>query len=948
MTGVTLFLRAWRLNSIPPWLWADEAAQGLNARDLLVGHVQAFFSRGMGQEPLFAYLTVPFVAAWDGQSFAVRIAGALLSALMVPALYVAARALGRDRPYAAVWTGLAAAGFWVTNFWPQSMGRIGFQVNTLPLMLTLSVVFWLSYTNRPTRRRALTFGLLAGLTMATYLAARITPLLWILLYLALPRAARRSLRETMGWAVLAFCAVVAPLVVHFLGHPADFIQRASAFDLMQPGAGPVLLKELLLALEQLFGAFLGWAGDPMLRHNIPNRPPMSPVLGLLFALGLVASLVAALRRREQSAITLLLWWGLLCVPFLASLSNAPHFPRLFGALPAALLMAAQPIGWAAGRLRRSDRHLPLAVLGGALALLLIAEGGRTVQAYFARWAREPDLYSEYQGELGTFGEEVARRPDAVGIAAVDPDLNYSLDYLFPKVPILQIPEGETDVGQWLADRLPADIAAGKQVLTPIWRTGANLMADPRQRLSFFLQREGTLQEEKSLRGLDLMTFRLGEDPQFAAPGQRAEIEAVFLPDLTLQAARWGAAHPNRDRSGESAAAGTPIWLILSWRMEHPRPDWRIAIDLVDSAGHRLTSTEDYLIDDRQRALLSGEPTTQGGASPAEVFDTYHLVTIPPTQPAGPVSLEARVYHAQSLEPLLISGGAGRDSLVLGTASVTSALTPAEGVSLPVGRPITHTFSSGVELIGVDALPETAASGQILSFRLYWRVVAPLADPAAFTVGLEDTAGRAAVEVPQNTPIGQVIHTYVDLSLPPDAAAGDHRLLLTPASGTETAPVDLGGISLTNRPRQFRAPEAARIADVTFGDVVRLVGVDEAAEIVVRPGQTITVTLVWQALGTPSRDLVRFVHMLGADGKPLAQEDSLPCAGACAASSWLPGEYFVEQATLTVPDDLAAGRYPLAAGWYDATTFERLPVRGAAALETAEGMAALPSVIVVGQ
>jgi 4-amino-4-deoxy-L-arabinose transferase-like glycosyltransferase len=106
MAGITLALRAWQLNSTPPWLWADEAAQGLNARDLLAGHLQAFFPRGMGQEPFYAYLTAPFVAAWNGQPFAVRIAGALLSALMIPALYVAGRALWRDRPteeYGQAW-----------------------------------------------------------------------------------------------------------------------------------------------------------------------------------------------------------------------------------------------------------------------------------------------------------------------------------------------------------------------------------------------------------------------------------------------------------------------------------------------------------------------------------------------------------------------------------------------------------------------------------------------------------------------------------------------------------------------------------------------------------------------------------------------------------------------------------------------------------------------------
>jgi hypothetical protein len=92
--------------------------------------------------------------------------------------------------------------------------------------------------------------------------------------------------------------------------------------------------------------------------------------------------------------------------------------------------------------------------------------------------------------------------------------------------------------------------------------------------------------------------------------------------------------------------------------------------------------------------------------------------------------------------------------------------------------------------------------------------------------------------------------------------------------------------------------------------------------------------------------VRFVHMLGPDGKPLAQEDSAPCAGACGAATWIPGEVIVEQVPLTIPAGLAAGRYPLAAGWYDATTFQRLPARDAAKPGGAEDIAVLPTEIVV--
>jgi hypothetical protein len=102
------------------------------------------------------------------------------------------------------------------------------------------------------------------------------------------------------------------------------------------------------------------------------------------------------------------------------------------------------------------------------------------------------------GELWTFGEEVARLPGAIGVAPVDPNLSYPLDYLYRTVPILQLPAGETDASKWLATHLPVGNAAGKQVLTPIWRTGAHLMADSRQSLPFYLQREGTLQAEEQL------------------------------------------------------------------------------------------------------------------------------------------------------------------------------------------------------------------------------------------------------------------------------------------------------------------------------------------------------------------------------------------------------------------------------------------------------------------
>ena len=174
----------------------------------------------------------------------------------------------------------------------------------------------------------------------------------------------------------------------------------------------------------------------------------------------------------------------------------------------------------------------------------------------------------------------------------------------------------------------------------------------------------------------------------------------------------------------------------------------------------------------------------------------------------------------------------------------------------------------------------------------------------------------------------MIHTYADLRLPPDVPAGSYDLLLT--APDEKTPVPLGQISVANRPRQFAAPAMPVAHEVTFGDAVQLLGLDDpSTEIPVTAGQPITVTLAWRALNTPSRDLVRFLHVLGPDGRPVAQEDSQPCAGACPAPSWLPGEIMADKTHVTIPADLPAGTYPLAIGWYDAETFRRLPVKGTA-------------------
>ena len=698
LTVLAFGLRVWDLNSTPPGLWWDEAGQGLDARDILQGDFRIFFPRSSGKEPLYVYLTAPFVALWDGEPIAVRFAGALLGALTVPALFLAGKALWRENPRKGLWAGLTAAAFWTTNYWAQSINRIGFRVNTLALVLTLAVVAWLNWTYRPTRRRAATFGVLAGLTLATYLAARITPLLWLLLYLTLPSRTRKALRATLPWALLALLLVAAPLLVHFALHPQDFVARMSSFDILE-GATTAAehARAWLDSATKVVGVFLGGEGDPIPRHNLPGRPPFAPYLAVLFGLGLVSALLS-LRRRDQRGWTLLLWWAVLALPAVLAADANPHSVRLFGALPAALLLAAWPMAWLGPWSWSKSRNLGVAVVV-LLILLISIDGARTIRTYFVTWAEDSDLYTWYNGDTWLFGERVTETPDALGVVPLSPRLfpayrEYTLDYAFRDSSLLQMQVDEENIEEWLDDHL-SNIGESR-VMVPIWHEGMHTDADPKRVLEFYLTREGDLEKRETLRGFDLLTFSLKTDPRFSDLGRRERLDQSFS-ELTLVEARWGVGYPNPDSSDETAAAGTPVWAILTWGLRHPSSDLKATLDLVDDAGHRLDSAEVPLLN-AQRL-----PTSQWTAG--TIGRSYHLVTVPATQPPGSVSLESRVYDAQTLVPMQPDVGSPRGSVLLGNVSISPALKPEDPDSLSVARPVQASLPSGITLLGLDPWTE---------------------------------------------------------------------------------------------------------------------------------------------------------------------------------------------------------------------------------------------------
>jgi hypothetical protein len=132
-------------------------------------------------------------------------------------------------------------------------------------------------------------------------------------------------------------------------------------------------------------------------------------------------------------------------------------------------------------------------------------------------------------------------------------------------------------------------------------------------------------------------------------------------------------------------------------------------------------------------------------------------------------------------------------------------------------------------------------------------------------------------------------------------------------------------------RVFTLPPIDRPLTATFGNVVQLAGYEVSANSLA-PGETLTVTLAWQAQAEIDQSYHVFLHLTAPTGGLVAQSDGVPADWQRPTTGWMIGEVVSEIRCLELPTDLAAGAYHLTVGLYHPTA-GRLPLAsGADALE----------------
>ena len=445
------------LGDVPPGLAQDEVLDADIALFIRGGEHALFFRHGYGHEPLYHYLAAPFAPLLGDNLLAIRLPSVYLGLLLVALTMRWAR-----RDYGAVAAVVAGLGLAI-SWWPIIFSRIGIRPILEPVLLVAAVWFW------PLRRMALTrrglvaaalAGLCLGLSIYSYTAARVAPLIPALMIpilaaaLVLRRAApatgplpipsphpsprgrgglprhspsantlspslsqraRGSTAPRATRAQLAYAAVVllvsllvyAPLGLTLRANP-ELQQRLDQLEgpLIALRAGDA--RPVAQAALATLGVF-SFGGDPRWTYGLPGRPLFDPLTAVLFYAGLA---LALWRWRRPVYALLPVWLAVALLPSALS-PDAPSTVRLVGALPVVYLLPGLAVAAVAGRLRKwpaanRTASITRAVAGVALALALslaVFNGLRTVRDGFAVWPADLETRLRYQTALRDIGDQ---------------------------------------------------------------------------------------------------------------------------------------------------------------------------------------------------------------------------------------------------------------------------------------------------------------------------------------------------------------------------------------------------------------------------------------------------------------------------------------------------------------------------------------------------------------
>jgi len=139
----------------------------------------------------------------------------------------------------------------------------------------------------------------------------------------------------------------------------------------------------------------------------------------------------------------------------------------------------------------------------------------------------------------------------------------------------------------------------------------------------------------------------------------------------------------------------------------------------------------------------------------------------------------------------------------------------------------------------------------------------------------------------------------------------YKAFYAPYPGSNVTLYVLGSASLPLQPANQQFANGPRLSGYSFTPAVA------------RPGDTLLVTLQWQATAAMPIDYTVFTQLRDTAGRVAAQLDSQPASGTRPTSGWQPGETVLDRKAVLLPAVLPPGSYTLHVGLYNLATLQRL-------------------------
>jgi hypothetical protein len=251
----------------------------------------------------------------------------------------------------------------------------------------------------------------------------------------------------------------------------------------------------------------------------------------------------------------------------------------------------------------------------------------------------------------------------------------------------------------------------------------------------------------------------------------------------------------------------------------------------------------------------------------------------------------------------------------------------EGDIPPLPPETTAQPNLGLRLVGAELDDHQAHWQAWARLRLWWQASQGLDERLKISARLLEGGGRV-IGVVDAEPVGgaypttawqpgETVADAYEIPLLSGTPPGDYRALIViydPDTGTEQGRIELPPIRLDGNPARppRRALEASLVETIyaRFGDMDLLGFTPPDAVMSHHPGETLPVTLLWQAQERPVSDLRLSFWLEGDIIQPLDPGSNAAVGGGFPTIQWQAGQVVRQWPSLLVPPDTPPGLYQL--------------------------------------